>query len=51
MAQEEFTNFRSSHHGAVEINLTRSHEVGGPIPDLDLALSRAVVQVTDMARI
>ena len=26
--------FRSSHHGAVETNLTRNHEVAGSIPDL-----------------
>ena len=28
--------FRSSHHGAVETNLTRNHEVAGSIPGLPL---------------
>ena len=42
---------RSSHHGTVETNLTRNHEVAGWIPGLvrwvkDLALLRTVVQVT-----
>ena len=28
-------HFRSSHHGAVEMNPTRSHEIAGSIPGLD----------------
>ena len=30
----KYRSFRSSHCGAVEMNPTRNHEVGGSIPDL-----------------